>query len=290
MFKTRRADKMIETIGVVGLGLIGGSFAKCVSFKAKKTVYGFDINKEVLEKAISEKAVSKKLTEENLSDCDAVFVCLYPRDTVDFIKKNISHFKKGTIISDICGVKGFVSKNVESLCRENNLTYIGTHPMAGKEVGGYQNSETALFSGASVIIAGGEKEERAEEVKNLLLEMGFGKVTFTDEDNHDRIIALTSQLAHIVSSSYVKSETAKNFDGFSAGSFGDMTRVAKLNPKMWTELFMANKTHLVTEINSIIDRLTEYKSALETENENELFRLLYDGNKIKEELLKYEQR
>ena len=279
---------MIETVGVVGLGLIGGSVAKCLSFNAGKTVYGYDADKETMDKALSDEAIKKELTKEILSSCDLVFVCLYPKDTVDFIKRNINNFKKGAIISDICGVKSFISKNVKELCAENSITYIGTHPMAGKEVGGYKNSETRLFKGASAIISGGEKEARAKEMKELLFEMGFGKVTLTDEENHDRIIALTSQLAHIVSSSYVKSETAQNFEGFSAGSFGDMTRVAKLNPLMWTELFMANKTHLKTEIQNIINRLTEYKLALENEDERELYELLYDGNKIKEELLSHE--
>ena len=275
---------MINVVGIVGMGLIGGSMAKSAKLCSNKTVYGFDIDNNVLKNAKEQNIIDDVLTCENMDKCDIVFICLYPKQIVEFIKNNISNFKKGSIISDVCGVKEYISDEIFNICKENQLLYIGTHPMAGKEVGGYENSDELLFKKASMIIATENKNEHTQQMERMFFEMGFKKVCYANPKKHDEIIAYTSQLAHVVSSSFVKSDTAQNFCGFSAGSFGDLTRVAKLNPTMWTQLFMANRKPLAKEIDEIIKHLTDYKQAISNGDEEKLFNLLYDGNKIKEAL------
>lgn len=275
---------MINVVGIVGMGLIGGSMAKGLKKFCNKTIYGFDIDKNVLENAKKDNVIDDILDCENMKKCDIVFVCLYPNQIIEFVDKNIKNFKKGAIISDVCGVKEYISDNIKKLCDDNGNFYIGTHPMAGKEVGGFYNSDELLFKKASMIITAENKNEHTKDMEQMFLSMGFKKICYSSPKKHDEIIAYTSQLAHVVSSSFVKSKTAQSFCGFSAGSFGDLTRVAKLNPTMWTELFMANRKPLLNEIDEIIKHLTNYKNAIENSDEEKLFKLLYDGNKIKEAL------
>ncbi|MEG1448060.1 MAG: prephenate dehydrogenase/arogenate dehydrogenase family protein, partial [Oscillospiraceae bacterium] len=188
---------MISVVGIVGMGLIGGSMAKSAKFGAGKTVFGFDINNDVLEKAINEGVIDEVLSCDNLGKCDIVFLCLYPKQIVQYVKDNIGYFKKGSIISDVCGVKEYIGNEISALCSENNLAYIGTHPMAGKEVGGYENSDKLLFKKASMIIATATKDEKSSEMEDMFIKMGFSKVCYADQRKHDEIIAYTSQLAHI---------------------------------------------------------------------------------------------
>jgi prephenate dehydrogenase len=163
-----------------------------------------------------------------------------------------------------------------------HLDFISTHPMAGREFSGVSHSTASLFEKASMILVPVKADiRRIAELKAYCLSLGFGAVVITTAEKHDEIIAFTSQLAHLVSSSYIKSQTAGQFMGFSAGSFRDMTRVARLSPKMWTELTMDNADFLVKELGSIIDSLTEYKVALESGDKELMFNLLSDGNEKK---------
>ena len=271
-------------ITVVGLGLIGGSFCKAIKEKTDYTCLGIDLSEEVIKKAISEKTIDGEC--KDLSVSDITIVCLYPEATVEFILKNKDKFKKGSIVTDVCGIKEYIVSSVKDAVRECGATFIGAHPMAGREFSGYSYSLADLYKNASFIMTPEDAPEDAvSELESLALMLGFGKVVKTTPREHDEIIAYTSQLAHIVSSAYIKSPTLQKEVGFSAGSFKDLTRVAKLNEDMWTSLFMKNKEPLVFEIKEIQKRLSEYLKALETEDSETLKELLKNGRILKEKSL-----
>ncbi len=271
-------------IAIVGLGLIGGSLAKAIKKNTHHTCYAIDINKQTILSAVSQEAIDGEITPAELSCCDLTIVCLYPQATVKFITENVQFFKKNSIVIDSCGIKQAIVDGCEKILTDNNVNFIGCHPMAGREFSGFDYAVDNLFDKASFIVAKTENTDPTalEVVKNLALEIGFRKVVISTPEEHDRVIAFTSQLAHIVSSAYVKSPSLMNQSGFSAGSFKDLTRVAKLNEDMWTSLFMLNKNPLVDEISHIIDRLSEYKTALETDDAQTLHTLLKQGRELKE--------
>ena len=243
-------------IGIVGLGLIGGSIAKSIKRFSSHKVYGVDINEDVISKAELVGAIDDECRD--LSICDIVIIALYPSATIDFIEKNYQNFKKGSIVVDTCGVKREVCQKIFPFAEEKGFKFVGGHPMAGTENSGFDYSKDTMFRYASMILVPSKYEEieTIEFLKNFFLEIGFSKIQICTDDEHDKMIALTSQLAHILSSAYVKSPSALKHNGFSAGSFKDMTRVAKLNEKMWSELFLDNKDNLLLEINALIDRLS----------------------------------
>lgn len=271
-------------IAIVGLGLIGGSLAKSIKLNTNHTVYGIDTSVTTIEKALFENSIDKCISVNQLEIADLTFVCLYPEATVDFILANIKNFKSQSIVSDICGIKDYVSGNVAISLWQNDINYVGTHPMAGKEFSGYEYSSVDLFNGASMIITRVEhtNQESVATVKQLALQLKFAKVVEVNPVQHDIVIAFTSQLAHIVSSAYIKSPTATEEYGFSAGSFKDLTRVAKLNPEMWTSLFLKNKEPLIYEIDNIIKHLLEYRDTIEQGDKTQLYNLLEDGSLKKE--------
>ena len=273
-------------IGVVGLGLIGGSLAKAIKYCTDNTVLGCDIDLNVLLKAKLLGAIDGELTDEKIPECDMIITGLYPQTTKDFINKNAARFKKGAIIVDTCGVKEFVCEDMWNTAKENGFVFIGAHPMAGLHYSGFEYSQVTLFENASMILVPSKDVNinDLEKVKKLFLSIGFTNIQMSTPEQHDEIIAFTSQLAHIVSNAYVKSPTAKKHNGFSAGSYKDLTRVAKLNETMWTELFLENKDNLVTEIDSIIDCLKQYSDALKAEDETKLKALLKDGRECKEKI------
>lgn len=273
-------------IGISGLGIIGGSMAKALKKHTEHVVYGYDINDETIRLAQSEGAIDGTLSQKNLSLCDVVFLGLYPRNAVQFVEQNLSYLKRGCILMDLCGVKQFLQNRLGKLCAEHGVYYIGGHPMAGKEHWGFSSSDAALFCGASMIVTPDERIPDAclEQLAGLFSSIGFGRMTISTPEDHDRIIAFTSQLAHVVSSAYIKSPTAQKHMGFSAGSYKDLTRVAKLNAQMWTELFLENQTCLVDEIDTIINHLQEYRNAIASNDQEKLYQLLEDGRKIKEAL------
>ncbi len=270
-------------IGIVGLGLIGGSLARSIRQSTDNKVYGYDKKDSVVLKAQVFKAIDAELTPEILPTCDMVIIALYPEDTVSFVTRNKDKFKKGCIVLDTCGVKKCVCEPLFEVAKENGFTFIGAHPMAGIEFSGFDASRNTLFEDASMIIVPTPyiTIDEMREVKQLFTKIGFSHFEITDADKHDKVIAVTSQLAHVVSSAYVKSPTAPMYKGFSAGSFKDMTRVARLNEKMWTELFFDNKENLINEIDGMIERLKEYSDALKNDDRDGLCELLRQGREVK---------
>ncbi|NLP29684.1 MAG: prephenate dehydrogenase [Clostridiales bacterium] len=270
-------------IGIIGLGLIGGSISKAIKENTDYKVFGTDLKESVIYKAILLEAIDERLTDDILPSCDIVIVALYPEDCIDYIKKKASLFKKSSIVFDCCGVKRSVCSEVQHIAEQNGFLFIGGHPMAGLEYSGFAYSQKALFQNASMILTppDGIKIQLLEKIKHFWLSLGFTNVEITSPEKHDQIIAFTSQLAHIVSSAYIKSPKAPLHKGFSAGSYKDLTRVAKLNADMWTQLFLMNKDNLVSEIDGLINRLTEYRDSLNDNNERKLWHLLEEGTKKK---------
>ena len=273
---------------IVGLGLIGGSYCKAITSYTNHEVYGLNRNQKVIEDAVKCGCIIRGADTSELDLFDMVIVCLHPQPTEQFMRDNMSKFKKGCILTDVCGIKGQMTINMTKLAAEHGVNYVGTHPMAGKERFGFDFSDGSLFIGANFIETPLPETDKNSvlTVETLARDMGFGKIVETSPFDHDSIIAYTSQLAHVVSSAYVKSPTMQKELGFSAGSFKDMTRVATLNETMWTTLFMSNRDCLVFEIDELIKHLTEYRDAIADNNSDTLEQLLKDGRILKEENLK----
>lgn len=273
---------------VVGLGLIGGSLCKALKKYTTHYVIGCDINHDIEFAALRDVAIDEEFNND-YSGIDLIIISLFPEQTESFLKENITLFNKNTLITDVCGIKGDFSTRVKALADDNGLRYVGVHPMAGKEFGGYANSSSDLFQRANFIVTPFEdsKESDIELLKSLASEIGAGKIVVTSPDNHDKMIAYTSQLAHIVSSAYVKSPELKLECGFSGGSFQDMTRIATMNEKMWTDLFMQNRDNLIFELDTLIDNLNKYSHALRFGDSEELLELIAEGRKLKEDNLRH---
>jgi len=271
-------------IGIIGLGLIGGGLAKTIKTHTDASVVGFDISPTTLNKAKLLGAVDQAMDEQNLKECDLVFVALYPADTVEFVKKQAANFKPGAIIMDCCGVKRAVCEPLHDFCYHKKIWFIGAHPMAGREYSGFDYSKTDLFVNASMILTPYSyiPLEITQRAKQFCQQIGFGTVVITTPAEHDKMIAYTSQLAHVVSSSYVKSPGAQKHNGFSAGSYLDMTRVARLNETMWSELFLDNADNLGSELDALIGHLTEYRDAIRAGDREALAALLQNGRQLKE--------
>lgn len=274
-------------IAVVGLGLIGGSFCKALKKHTFHHIMGIDTNKETIKKALEIGAIDEEITPERLSEANLTIICLYPEAIVEFVKTNADFFKKGGIVIDSCGVKEYIVNECTSVLDERGVIFVGTHPMAGREFSGFDYSTDNLYDGASFIITPTDNTPQiaVDLLQTLASSVGFGKAVVSTPKKHDEVIAYTSQLAHVVSNAYVKSPTMLNFDGFSAGSFQDLTRVAKLNEYMWSELFLCNKTALLNEINNILDYITEYRDAIRDSDRERLIEILRDGRELKEKSL-----
>ncbi|MBO5682459.1 MAG: prephenate dehydrogenase [Clostridia bacterium] len=272
-------------VGICGLGLIGGSMAKAYK-GAGHTVYGYDLDKATLGFAAISNVIDGKLDEKTTSECELILVALYPDATTQYLKKIAPIVQKGSVVMDLCGVKEEICEVGFALAREHGFSFVGGHPMAGKQYSGIKYSKENLFHGAPMVIVPHVFDDIAylDRIKKLLAPAGFGKITVTTAKKHDSMIAFTSQLAHVVSNAYVKSPTAQEHKGFSAGSYKDLTRVAWLNENMWSELFLQNKEPLLFEINTIINSLTEYKTAIEENDAKRLTELLRDGRIAKEKV------
>lgn len=270
-------------VAIVGLGLMGGSMAKSIKCRTDHTVYGIDLDSETMTLARLCGAIDAPLSDDNLPLCDLVLVALRPGAAVKWVSENASKIAHSAILVDFCGVKRGVVDKLAPLAESHGFSYIGGHPMAGRERGGFTSSKEDLYVGASMILTPDSHTDMIllETLKRFFLDVGFANLTFSTPEEHDRIIAYTSQLAHIASSAYVKSPTAQKRHGFSAGSFRDMTRVARLDENMWTELFMEDADYLTEELKILIANLNEYLSALEERDENKLCALLRDGREKK---------
>ena len=273
-------------IGIIGLGLMGGSLAKAISFGTEHTVWGTNRSPEAVQKALFVGAIEKELNKDDLSVCDLVIVSLYPQASIDYIKENATLFKKGSIVMDISGVKRYVCDALYEVAKENGFIFIGAHPMAGLHLSGFEHSTAKIFNNSSMILTPYEDTPWGyiNTVKELFLKIGFTNIQMSTPDEHDKIIAFTSQLAHVVSNAYVKSPNALIHKGFSAGSYKDLTRVAYLNEDMWSELFLENRDNLINEIDSIVNNLVQYKETIENNDRERLSELLRDGKILKEQI------
>lgn len=271
-------------VGVVGLGLIGGSAAKAYK-AAGHTVYAFDINRQIVGFAQLEGTVDAELSEANISGCNLLLLTATPHAVVGYISENACKVSRETLVIDFCGTKRAVCEKGFALAAEYGFTYVGGHPMAGLQYSGYKYSKPTLFSGASFIIVPAVHDDIVllDTVKQSLHPLGFKKFVVTTADFHDRMIAYTSQMCHVVSNAFIKSPSAKFHRGYSAGSFRDFTRVSRLNENMWTELFLDNKEHLLNELDLLINSLHEYREAIAADDAETLRALLRDGRIAKEE-------
>lgn len=270
-------------VGIVGLGLIGGSMARSIKNRTSHTVWGIDLLDETMMLARLCGAIDAPLTPENLPDCDLLLVALRPAAAVEWVRGNADRIAKSTIVIDLCGVKRHVVRELSAIAERRGFPYIGGHPMAGKERGGFTSSSDDLFEGASMILTPDKRTDMnmLETLKAFFLDIGFSGLTFSTPEEHDSIIAYTSQLAHITSSAFVKSPTAEKRRGFSAGSYRDMTRVARLDEDMWTELFLDNADFLSEELDIFISHLKEYREALKARDAGRLRALLREGREKK---------
>ena len=270
-------------VAIVGLGLIGGSMAKSIKNRTANTVWGADLNSETMTMARMCGAIDAPLTEENLPQADLVLVAIRPGAAIEWVRQHADRIAKSAILVDLCGVKRTVVAAIAPIAEQYGFAYIGGHPMAGRERGGFTASTEDLYVGASMILTPDKRTDMRllETLKSFFLDLGFAGLTFSTPEEHDRIIAFTSQLAHIVSSAYVKSPEAQRRRGFSAGSFQDMTRVARLDEDMWTELFLDDEDFLTKELDELIGHLTDYRNALRDKDAQRLHDLLKEGRELK---------
>ena len=271
-------------VGIVGLGLIGGSAAKAYK-AAGHTIYAYDINESVTGFARLEGIVDEELTTANIAACDLLLLTATPNASAGYLEKNASGISPKALVVDFCGTKEMICSLGFALAKEYGFTFVGGHPMAGLQFSGYKYSKATLFNGASFILVPPVHDDIVlfDRVKQALLPLGFKKFVVTTADFHDKMIAYTSQMCHVVSNAFIKSPTAKQHKGYSAGSFRDFTRVSRLNEAMWTELFLANKEHLLSELDLLITSLGEYRDAIVANDAETLQRLLRDGRIAKEE-------
>lgn len=273
-------------IGVVGLGLIGGSFCRAFKAYTSHQVLGITRNSATVAFAMSVNAIDGPV--ERLDSLDFCLVALPPEETASFLENQAARFRKGAVVIDICGVKQMIIDRADKPCHEAGVHFLGCHPMAGKENAGFANSDANLYRGASFIMTPTELTAPAAPplVAKLMEEIGFTRIVEASPAEHDRIIAYTSQLAHVVSSAYIKSPVSREILGFSAGSFQDMTRVAKLDPALWTTLFLYNRGPLIEEIDVLIDNLTQFRELLSKKDADGMYKSLDEGRKLREDVLR----
>ncbi len=274
------------TVGIVGLGLIGGSMAKAYKKNSTDEVLGTDRDRPTLEYARLSGAIDGELTADNVNRCDLLLIALYPKAAVEYLSAVAPNIRKDALVIDLCGTKKAVCEAGFALSDRYGFLFVGGHPMAGRQYSGFKYAEENLFRGAPMVIVPPRRDDifLLDRVKAALAPAKFGRVSVTSAEEHDKIIAFTSQLAHIVSNAYVKSPTAREHSGFSAGSYKDLTRVARLNEDMWTMLFMENRENLIEELDAITGALAAYRSALTAKDENALKELLKEGRQRKEEI------
>lgn len=271
-------------IGIVGLGLIGGSMAKALKKYTDNCIYGYNRTKNVTDKAIEMNVLDGELTDENIAQCNLIIISLYPQATIDYVKNNAHLINKDAVVIDCGGIKRLICNALEPVAKEYGFTFIGAHPMAGLHMSGFDYSSEDMFQNASLVLCPNKevKNEKVDFLRNIFTMVGFTNIQIATAEEHDRIIAFTSQLCHVVSNAYVKNNAATLHKGFSAGSYRDLTRVAKLNEQMWTELFFENDDYLIEELDELIGNLEKYKNALKNSDKNEMCKLLREGRERKE--------
>lgn len=272
-------------VGILGLGLIGGSLARAYAV-AGHTVYAKNRSESILSFAMLSGAVHGKLDEETIPQCDLILLAIYPAGCSQWLEENAPLIRKDTLVLDCCGIKREVCSRCFPLSEKYGFTFVGGHPMAGSQFSGFKYSRADMYKGAPMVLVPPRYDdiELLQRVKEALAPCEFGMYSVTNAEDHDKMIAFTSQMPHVLSNAFIKSPTARNHKGFSAGSYKDLTRVAWLNAPMWSELFLENRENLLFELNTYIDNLTAYRDALENRDEAALTALLEEGKRCKEEV------
>lgn len=282
-------ESRFKTVGIAGLGLIGGSMGLALR-RSGIQVLGFERSPEAAARAVECGAADR--TDGTLHECSLVLLAVYPGAAVEFVRAQLEAFAPGTLIADLCGIKREVCSRLEPLCQKQGLFFLGAHPMAGRETSGIDSARADLFNGASLILTpGGSFPKELLEAFSCFMKKfaGFGSTVCTTPEHHDRMIAYTSQLAHILSSAYIQNPLCERYSGFTGGSFQDLTRVARLNSGMWGELFLKNQDMLCEQLDLLIENLTCYRKALSSGDAEKLQALMENGTRIKEELLRRSQ-
>ena len=273
------------TVGILGLGLIGGSLARAYAMEGHRVLCSVR-NENMLAFAMLAGAVEAPLTPENMGECDLILLAIYPDGSASWLEKNAQHIRKDALVIDCCGVKREICQRCFPVAKKYGFIFIGGHPMAGTQFSGFKYSRANLFEGAPMVLVPDRFDDMdlLDRAKNALAPCHFGSFSVTTAAEHDRMIAFTSQMPHIVSNAYIKSPTARSHKGFSAGSYKDLTRVAWLNAPMWAELFLENKDNTLYELDTLINSLKEYRDAIASHDEAALISLLEDGKRCKEEV------
>lgn len=274
-----------HTIAIVGLGLIGGSMALALRRRTHHRLLGIDCNPAVCQAALRQGAVDETGGPALLAQADTVILALAPQHLLNFLPAHIAAIPAGAVVSDVCGVKRAIIERCEPLCTENNLYFVGGHPMAGKEHSGFGNADADLFVGANYILTLTENTDPVakERMEELAIAMGCAHLTITSPQEHDRIIAFTSQLPHVLAGAYVTSPACPDYRGFSAGSYRDVSRVATVDEELWSRLFLLNGDALCREIDGLIARLQTYRDTIAADDRPALEQILRAGRLRKEE-------
>lgn len=273
------------TVGILGLGLIGGSLARAYA-KAGHRVLADVRRQEMLEFAQLAGAVHGRLDEAAIGQCDLILLAIYPDGCASWLEHNARYVRADALVIDCCGIKRDICARCFPLAEAHGFTFVGGHPMAGSHHSGFKYSRSNLFQGAPMVLVPPKFDDMQllSRVKDALEPCRFGSFSVCTADEHDRLIAFTSQMPHVLSNAYIKSPTALGHKGFSAGSYKDLTRVAWLSAPMWAELCMENRDHMLFELNTYIESLRAYQKALEVRDTDALTALLDEGRRRKEEV------
>lgn len=272
-------------VGILGLGLIGGSLARAYS-KAGHCVYAFDADSSILSFAQLAGAVTDEMNDNNIPECDLILLAIYAAASAHWLEEKAHLISKNTLVMDCCGIKEDICSKCFPIADKWGFTFVGGHPMAGSHYSGFKYSRSNLFQGAPMVLVPPrfDDPELLSRAKDALEPCKFGRFSITTANEHDEMIAFTSQMPHILSNAFIKSPTATQHKGFSAGSYKDLTRVAWLNPGMWAELFLSNRDNVLKELDIYIESLQQYRDAVDKNDKDNLIRLLDEGRKRKEEV------
>lgn len=273
------------TVGILGLGLIGGSLARAYSMEGHRVLCA-DQDNTMLSFAMLAGAVEGPLNTETIGQCDLILLAIYPDGSATWLEQNAKYIRRDCLVIDCCGIKREICQRCFPVAKKYGFTFIGGHPMAGTQFSGFKYSRANLFEGAPMVLVPDrfDNMDLLDRAKKALSPCHFGSFSVTTAAEHDRMIAFTSQMPHIVSNAYIKSPTAQTHRGFSAGSYKDLTRVAWLNAPMWAELILENRDNILYELDTFIDSLQAYRDAIASNNQSELITLLEDGKRRKEEV------
>lgn len=273
------------TVGILGLGLIGGSLARAYALEGHRVLCA-NRDESMLSFAMLSGAVEAPLTTDNISECDLILLAIYPDGSASWLENNAPYIRKDALVMDCCGIKREICRRCFPLAKQYGFTFIGGHPMAGNQFSGFKYSRANLFEGAPMVLVPDRFDDinLLDRAKHALAPCHFGSFSVTTAEDHDRMIAFTSQMPHIVSNAFIKSPTALEHRGFSAGSYKDLTRVAWLNAPMWAELFLENREYTLSELDTFIANLQQYRTAIADNDEKTLIALLEEGKRRKEEV------